>query len=80
MSRPSEPHPIARRIHDNVLQLLGSALMKTEMCEQLQRLGRLDEVPMQLTELRDALDQTVVELRAIMAELRDSEALKNRAA
>jgi len=80
MSSASEPHPIARRIHDNVLQLLGSALMKTEMCEQLQRLGRVDEVPPQLTELRDALDQTVVELRAIMAELRDAEALKNRAA
>jgi signal transduction histidine kinase len=80
MSSAPEAHPIARRIHDNVLQLLGSALMKTEMCEQLQRLGRVDEVPPQLSELRDALDQTVVELRAIMAELRDPEALKNRAA
>jgi signal transduction histidine kinase len=66
----SQPHPIARRIHDRVLQLLGTALMKTEMCEQLQQLGRTEEVPGQLSELRDALDQTVVELRGIMAELR----------
>ena len=80
MVSASEPHPIARRIHDNVLQLLGSALMKMEMCEHLQRLGRADEVPLQLTELRDTLDQTVLELRAIITELRDPEALKNRAA
>ena len=78
------PHPIARRIHDNVLGLLGTALMKTEMCETLGRLGRQDEIPATLTELRSALEQTVVELREIMAELRtvaaDDEKLKNSAA
>ena len=34
------PHPLARRIHDGVMQLLGTALLKTEMCEQLARLGQ----------------------------------------
>jgi signal transduction histidine kinase len=89
---PSAPHPLARRIHDRVLQLLGSALLKTEMCEQLDRLGRGDEIPAQLGELREALEQTVVELRGIMADLReldaaaaaaaaeDPDGLKNRAA
>ena len=74
-------HPIAKRIHDNVLGLLGTALMKTEMCETLGRLGRQDEIPTTLTELRSALEQTVLELREIMAELRtvaaDEEKLKN---
>jgi signal transduction histidine kinase len=78
------PHPLARRIHDRVLGLLGTALMKTEMCERLAELNRHDEIGPTLAELRSALDQTVVELRAIMAELRSSPAddasLKNNAA
>jgi signal transduction histidine kinase len=78
------PHPLARRIHDRVLQLLGTALLKTEMCEQLGRLGRGDEVADTLAELRSTLEETVVELRSIMADLRtlpvDDESLKNRAA
>ena len=65
-------HPIAKRIHDNVLGLLGTALMKTEMCETLGQLGRQDEIPATLVELRSALEDTIVELRAIMAELRTS--------
>ena len=79
-----EPHPLARRIHDRVLGLLGTALMKTEMAETLGKLGRQDEVPATLEELRSALMESIVELRGIMAELRtpatDAESLKNRAA
>jgi signal transduction histidine kinase len=78
------PHPLARRIHDRVLGLLGTALMKTEMCEKLGQLGREDEIPATLLELRSALEETVVELRSIMAELRtvaaDDDSLKNHAA
>jgi signal transduction histidine kinase len=78
------PHPLARRIHDRVLGLLGTALVKTEMCETLGRLGREEEIPATLLELRSALEQSVVELRSIMAELRtlspEDEALKDRAA
>ena len=78
------PHPLARRIHDRVLQLLGTALLKTEMCEQLVQLGREDEILDTLVELRATLEETVGELRAIMADLRtlpaDSESLKNQAA
>lgn len=82
------PHELARRIHDRVLQLLGSALLKTEMCEQLELLGRRDEIPANLSELRAALEETVGELRAIMADLRELSAspaatadrLKDRAA
>ena len=48
------PHPLARRIHDRVLQLLGTALLKTEMCEQLGRLGREGEIVETLVELRRA--------------------------
>jgi hypothetical protein len=33
-------------------------------------MGRQEEIPNTLGELRDALEQTVIELRAIMAELR----------
>ncbi len=78
------PHPLARRIHDRVLQLLGTALLKTEMCEQLGRLGREDEIMTTLGELRVTLEETVDELRAIMAELRttpdEDGSLKNQAA
>jgi len=79
-----EPHPLARRIHDRVLGLLGTALMKTEMAQTLGKLGRQDEVPATLEELRSALMKSIVELRGIMAELRtpatDDESLKNHAA
>jgi signal transduction histidine kinase len=64
------PHPLAKRIHDGVLQLVGTAMIKADMAEQLELLGRHDDVPMTLLELRSALDEAVVELRAIMAELR----------
>ena len=79
------PHPLARRIHDGVMQLLGTALVKTEMCEQLARLGRQDEIPANLAELRSALEESVVELRLLMVEMRNlpttgTESLKNRAA
>ena len=77
------PHPLARRIHDRVLGLLGTALVKTEMCETLGQLGRQDEIPATLVELRAVLEQTVIELRGIMAELRTVETgddLKNSAA
>jgi signal transduction histidine kinase len=78
------PHPLARRIHDRVLGLLGTALVKTEMCETLGQLGRENEIPATLLELRSALEDTIVELRAIMAELRtdtaDESGLKNHAA
>jgi signal transduction histidine kinase len=78
------PHPLAKRIHDRVLQLVGTAMMKAEMAEQLELLGRHSEVPATLNELRAALDETVVELRSIMAELRTlptaDESLKNQAA
>jgi len=80
----SAPHPLARRIHDRVLGLLGTALVKTEMCETLGQLGRENEIPATLLELRSALEDTIVELRAIMAELRtdtaDESGLKNHAA
>ncbi len=65
------PHPLAERIHNRTLQLLGSALLQSEMCEQLIQLGRADEVPATLAELRGSLEQAVVELRSIMAELRN---------
>ena len=79
---PPATHPLAERIHNGVLQMLGSALLKAEMVEQLGRLGRTDEVPAYLDELRSALEQACLELRGIMVELRHAESasLKNRAA
>jgi signal transduction histidine kinase len=68
------PHPLARRIHDGVLQLVGTAMIKADMAESLMRLGRHDEVPAALVELRSALDDTAVELRSIMADLKNQAA------
>jgi signal transduction histidine kinase len=67
----SASRPLAERIHNRVLQLLGSAMLQAEMARQLSHLGRQDDVPATLAELRGSLDQAVVELRAIMAELRE---------
>ena len=72
------PHPLARRIHDRVLGLLGTALVKAEMCETLGRLGREDEIPATLLELHSALEESVVELRLVMAELRELPANNER--
>ena len=83
MAAVGNPHPLATRIHDGVLQMLGSALLKAEMVEQLGYLGRTDEVPAQLTDLRTSLEQAVYELRAIMVELRRADTapgLKNPSA
>ncbi|MDQ3811211.1 MAG: hypothetical protein M3336_13060 [Chloroflexota bacterium] len=77
------PHPLAQRIHNRVLQQLGAALLQSEMCEQLSSMGREAEIPAALAELRSSLEQAVLELRDIMAELRVSHGdqdLKNRAA
>jgi signal transduction histidine kinase len=68
------PHPLARRIHDGVLQLVGTAMLKADMAETLMRLGRTDEVPAALVELRSALDDTVIELRSIMSDLKNQAA------
>jgi signal transduction histidine kinase len=65
---------LAVRIHDRVLQLIGTAMIKAEMAETLGRLGRHDEVPATLGELRAALDETMLELRAIMADLKNQAA------
>ena len=68
------PHPLARRIHDGVLQLIGMAMLKADMAETLMRLGRTDEVSVALVELRSALDDTVIELRSIMSDLKNQAA------
>lgn len=69
---------LADRIHDDVLQLLGTAMLKAELCEQLGALDRWAEVPERLEELRDALERAVAELRAVMAELRVDPAESSR--
>ena len=68
------PHPLAVRIHDRVLQLVGTAMMKAELAETLVGLGRHDDLTPVLLELRTTLDATVVELRSIMADLKNSAA------
>jgi signal transduction histidine kinase len=69
----SAPHPIAERIHDRVLQLLGSAMLQSELAEHLSQQGRQDEVQATLADLRSSLDLAVVELRGIMNDLRDAD-------
>ncbi len=61
---------LADRIHDAPLQLLGSALLKAEMCEQLLALGRTQELPAHLEELRSVLEAATHDLRSVMVDLR----------
>jgi len=65
---------LARRIHDGVLQLVGTAMLKADTAETLMRLGRTDEVSVALVELRSALDDTVIELRSILSDLKNQAA------
>jgi signal transduction histidine kinase len=71
---------LAARIHNSVLQLLGSALLKAELAEALSRMGRGDEVPAHLNEMRTALEDAATELRSIMADLRAGDGVKGKAA
>ena len=63
---------LADRIHDDVLQLLGSAMLKAELCEQLGALGRATDVHSSLQELRDVLDRACFSLRDVMSDLRQT--------
>jgi signal transduction histidine kinase len=67
------PHPIAERIHDPVLQLLGAAMLQSELAEHLNEQRRHDEVQSTLAELRTSLERAVDELRGIMSDLARSE-------
>ena len=49
-------------------------MLKADMAESLLRLGRTDEVPAALVDLRSALDDTVIELRSIMSDLKNQAA------
>ena len=49
-------------------------MMKAELADRLGQLGRHDEASEALGDLRSALDETVVELRAIMADLKNQAA------
>ena len=49
-------------------------MMKAELADRLGKLGRHDEASEALGDLRSALDETVVELRAIMADLKNQAA------
>jgi signal transduction histidine kinase len=69
----TSPRALASRLHDNTLQLLGFALLRVELCEQLLALDRGQEVPARLGELRGSLEQATAELRQIMADLRAAE-------
>lgn len=70
-----EPHAVGRladRIHDDVLQLLGSAMLKAELCEQLGIIGRASDIPARLQELREVLDLACTSLRDVMVDLREA--------
>ena len=49
-------------------------MLKADTAETLMRLGRTDEVSVALVELRSALDDTVIELRSIMSDLKNQAA------
>lgn len=46
-------------------------MMKAELAETLTRLGRHEDVSPVLAELRTTLEETVIELRSIMADLKN---------
>jgi hypothetical protein len=61
---------LADRIHDDVLQRLGAAMLKAELCEHLYGAGRGPEIVGPLRDLRGILEHVCLELRGVMAELR----------
>ena len=65
---------IADRIHDDVLQRLGVAMLKAELCEHLYSAERVPDMAAPLGDLREMLEHVCVELRELMAELRSAPA------
>jgi signal transduction histidine kinase len=68
-----ERSQLAKFIHDDVLQTLGTALMAADTAEQASRRGRSDMLPDQLARQRTLLEDTATALRSLMAELRPYE-------
>jgi signal transduction histidine kinase len=63
---------LADRIHNGVLQHLGAAMLKAELCEHLYAAERIPDMVGPLRNLRETLEQVCLELRGVMAELRSA--------
>lgn len=60
---------VAARIHDDVLQSLGAALLQSELCQRLWELGQPEQALGELGDLTKQLESAVDALREIMNEL-----------
>jgi signal transduction histidine kinase len=65
---------LADRIHNDVLQHLGAAMLKAELCEHLFAAELHPGVLRPLRDLREMLEHACLELRGVMAELRSTSA------
>ena len=64
--------PLARRIHDNILQTLGIALLQAELCRRFWGQTNDGQGATELAVLLDYLQDVVEMFRAIMETLRQA--------
>ena len=65
---------LSDRIHNDVLQHLGAAMLKAELCEHLFATELYKDALSPLRDLREMLEHACLELRDVMAELRSTPA------
>jgi len=61
---------VAREIHDGPAQDLANVVLKAEICERLFDVNRMDELRVELQELKSAVKESLTEIRKIIHNLR----------
>jgi signal transduction histidine kinase len=66
----SERKRIVERIHDDILQDLGTGLIRADICKRLLQMGKYADLDLSLTSLRKSIDSSIESLRDLMVQLR----------
>ncbi len=66
----SERERVVQRIHDDILQSLGTGLLRADVCSRLLQMDKQEELAEALVSLRQNLDFAIESLRDLMIEIR----------
>lgn len=66
----SERRRLVDRIHDDILQGLGTSLLKTDICSKLLQMEKSNELAEAFVSLRHSIDGAIESLRDLMVEIR----------
>lgn len=66
----SERERVVQRIHDDILQSLGTSLLRADLCSRLLQVDKLEGLADALASLRQNLDFAIESLRDLMIEIK----------